>query len=176
MSVLSSFLKGRAMMLQDEGFTIKQLDELSKPLDMRRIRHRKGAGGRMFSYLTGKTVIDTANHIFGYGRWGVKVISRSRETCTDDKKGTMEFYTCDIELYIVGAAFSFPGDGVGIVTEPKTPEMHEKARKDAYTDALKRALRHYGDQFGLVLLDNTGLVLAPNGSFVQVKAVPVHCR
>jgi len=162
------------MMLQHEELTMKQLDDLSRPLDMRRIRHRKGAGGRMYAYLTGKTVIDTANRIFGYGGWGVKVLSRSRETCIDSKKGEIEFYTCDIELYVVGAAFPFPGDGVGIVTEPFTIEMHEKARKDAYSDALKRAFRHFGDQFGLVLSDPDGLVLAPNGSFVQVKAILEH--
>src|SRR5437667_715541 len=86
----------------------------------------------------------------------------------------MEFYTCDIELYVVGAAFPFPGDGVGIVNDPYTIEMHEKARKDAYTDALKRALRHYGDQFGLVLYDSDDYVIAPDGTQVQVKAVPIN--
>jgi DNA repair and recombination protein RAD52 len=136
-----------------EWLTPQQLDALSQPLDMRLIKHRKGGDGKMLAYITGKTAIDTANRIFGFGGWGVKVLARTRETCADGKKGTMEFYTCDVELYVVGAAFPFPGDGVGIVTEPFTIEMHEKARKDAYTDALKRALRHYGAAFGLVLYD-----------------------
>ena len=57
--------------------------------------------------------------------WGTKVIARSRESCADGKKGTREFYTCDIELYVVGAAFPFPGDGVGIVTEPFTVGTRE---------------------------------------------------
>jgi DNA repair and recombination protein RAD52 len=158
---------------QTEWLTPQQIEALSQPLDMRLIKHRKG-GGKMLAYLTGKTVIDTANRIFGHGGWGTKVIARSRETCADGKKGTMEFYTCDIELYVAGATFGFPGDGVGIVTEPFTVEAHEKARKDAYTDALKRALRHYGDAFGLALYDEDAYVQAPDGSKVQVKAVPVN--
>jgi DNA recombination protein Rad52 len=157
-----------------EWLTPHQIDALSQPLDMRLIRHRKGGGGKMLAYLTGKTVIDTANRIFGFGGWGVKVLARSRETCADGKKGQMEFYTCDIELYVAGSAFPFPGDGVGIVNDPYTIEMHEKARKDAYTDALKRALRHFGDQFALCLYDPDDYVQAPDGTQVQVKEVPIN--
>ena len=159
---------------QQQWLTPSQIEALDQPLDMRLIRHRKGGGGKMLAYVTGKTVMDTANRIFGFGGWGTKVIARSRETCTDGKKGQMEFYTCDIELSVVGAAFPFPGDGVGIVTEPFTVEAHEKARKEAYKDALKRALCHYGDQFGLVLYDGDDYVQAPNGTQVQVKEVPIN--
>lgn len=41
----------------------------------------------------------------------------------------------------------------------------------AATDALKRALRHYGDQFGLCLYDEDDYVQANDGSMVQVKEV-----
>ncbi len=159
---------------QYEGLHPSQLEQLTQPLDMRLIRHRKG-GGKMLAYITGKTAEDNANRIFGFGGWGTKVVARSRESCTDPKKGiVVEFYTCDIELYVLGAAFPFAGDGVGIVNDPYTIEMHEKARKDAYTDALKRALRHFGDQFGLCLYDENALVLGDGGKLVQVKAVPIN--
>ena len=42
--------------------------------------------------------------------------------------------------------------GCGFVAE-ETPEAHEAAYKGAVTDALKRALRHFGDQFGNGLYD-----------------------
>jgi len=42
--------------------------------------------------------------------------------------------------------------GCGFVAE-ETPEAHEAAYKGAVTDALKRALRHFGDQFGNRLYD-----------------------
>ena len=161
---------------QNEGFSREQIDMLEASLNMSLIKHRKGGGGRQLAYITGKTAMDTANRIFGYGKWGTRVVSRDHKVITDGKKGTMEFYTCDIELDVIGATFPFAGDGVGIVTEPFTVEMHEKAYKDAYTDALKRALRHYGDQFGLVLYDEDSYVQAPDGRRVQVKAVPVKSR
>jgi hypothetical protein len=54
--------------------------------------------------------------------------------------------------------------------------MHEKAYKEAETDAMKRALRHYGDQFGLCLYDGEDYVDAGNGEMVQVKNVPIQGR
>jgi DNA repair and recombination protein RAD52 len=156
---------------QVQGFTAQQQEMLHAPLDASVIKHRPGGGGKMLRYLKGDTAIDTANKIFGFGGWGYKVVSRSHELIQDEKKGTIEFYTADIELSVVGATFPFPGDGVGIVTAPFTVEMHEKARKEATTDALKRALRHYGDQFGLCLYDEDDYVEAADGSLVQVKDV-----
>jgi recombination DNA repair RAD52 pathway protein len=152
------------------GFAPEVLEKLGEPLNASFIKDRKGGGGRRLKYITGKTAIDAANRIFGPGQWGYKVINRTHETCGDEKKGMMEYYTADIELYVVGAAFPFPGDGVGIVTAPYTVEIHEKARKEAVTDALKRALRHYGDQFGLALYDEDAYV-EDNGVMVQVKTV-----
>lgn len=150
-------------------FTEEQEAMLHAPLDATHIRTRPGGRG-LLKYIKGDTAIDAANRIFGFGRWGYKVIARSHEVIEDEKKGRIEFYTADIELFVVGAAFPFPGDGVGIVTAPFTVEMHEKARKEAATDALKRALRHYGDQFGLSLYDEDDYVEL-NGEMVQVKAI-----
>src|SRR5581483_1021004 len=108
---------------------------LHAPLDATVIKQRPGAGGRPLKYIKGDTAIDTANRIFGFGQWGYKVISRGHEVIIDEKKGQrIEFYTADIELSVAGCAFSFPGDGVGVVNSP-TVEMHEKARKEATTDA-----------------------------------------
>jgi hypothetical protein len=40
----------------------------------------------------------------------------------------------------------------------ETPEAHEAAYKGAVTDALKRALRHFGNQFGNGLYDRRNAV------------------
>ncbi len=43
-----------------------------------------------------------------------------------------------------------------------TPEAHEAAYKGAVTDAMKRALRHFGDQFGNRLYDRrNGFAASP---------------
>ncbi len=147
------------------GLTTKQVQELSQPLDANLIRERKVPNNKMLKYITGKTAIDTANRIFGIGRWGYRVIAKSRETT-----GERDFYTADIELYVLGCPFPFPGEGVGIPLNA-TVEQHEKARKEAVTDALKRALRHFGDQFGLALYDEESLVEDADGHLVKVKDV-----
>lgn len=75
---------------------------------------------------------------------------------------------------MVGNPFPFPGDGVGIVIPPKKgsiAEAHEKARKEAVTDALKRALRHYGAQFANDLYDEDALVDTGDGVLDKVKNV-----
>ncbi len=147
------------------GFESSQIDELSKPLNQALIKERPGPGGKALKYITGKTAIDTANHIFGIGKWGYRVLNRSREVV-----GDKEFYTADVELYVLGCPFPFPGEGEGIPLF-STPAEHAKARKEAVTDALKRALRHFGDQFGLCLYDEDALVEDSNGNLTQVKNV-----
>jgi DNA repair and recombination protein RAD52 len=153
------------------GFESSQIEELSKPLNQTLIKERRGPKDKetgqykMLKYLTGKTAIDTANRIFGVGKWGYRVLNRSREVV-----GDKEFYTADIELYVLGCPFPFPGEGEGIPLYD-TPAEHAKARKEAVTDALKRALRHFGDQFGLCLYDEDSLVEDSNGNLTQVKNV-----
>ncbi len=158
-----------------QPFSNEQENILNQPLDASLIKHRPGAGGRQLSYIKGKTAIDTANRVFGHGKWGYKVLSRSLERTTDaDGNLTGEFYTADIELSVSGADFPFPGDGIGIVVPPRNgpiAEAHEKARKEAVTDALKRALRHYGSQFGNDLYDEDAYVDAGEGVLVKVKDV-----
>ncbi len=155
-------------------FDTEKTTLLEHPLDMTQIKHRQGGGGKQLAYISGKFAMDQANRIFGYGQWGYKVVSRGHMVVDDPKNGKIEMYTADVELSVIGAAFTFPGAGVGIVGKPYTVDMHEKAYKEAETDAMKRALRHYGDQFGLVLYDGDDYVDAGNGEMIQVKDVPVQ--
>ena len=147
------------------GFDQEQAQELARPLSQAFIKERPGPGSKQLKYITGKTAIDTANRIFGVGKWGYRVLSQARETA-----GDQEFYTADIELYVLGCPFPFPGQGEGIPAKA-TAEQYAKARKEAVTDALKRALRHFGDQFGLCLYDDESLVEDADGNLTAVKNV-----
>lgn len=154
--------------------TDKQIEDLSTILHEDQIKERKGAGGRMLKYIKGDMAMDTANRIFGYGQWGYDVVSRGHMVIDDPKKGKIDMYTADVKLWVVGAAFTFPGGGVGIVNDPYTVEMHEKAYKEAETDAMKRALRHYGDQFGLSLYNEDDPIEGRDGTIKPVKAAEVR--
>lgn len=157
------------------GLRQDQQDALNQLLHENQIKERQAGGGRKLKYIKGDTAIDAANRIFGFGQWGYKVIARSRELVNDPKKNTtIEMYTADVELSVVGASFTFPGDGCGIVNDPYTVEMHEKARKEAVTDAIKRALRHYGDQFGLSLYNEDDPIEGRDGTIKPVKAAEVR--
>jgi hypothetical protein len=103
--------------------------------------------------------METANTMFGYDGWGYTVTSLE--------------HTAGIWKALVLTTVNAGGDpvvredvGVGIPAQgkdrttgelfPITPAAQETAIKGAVTDALKRALRGYGDQFGLSLYDKDG--------------------
>ena len=127
-------------------------EALAQPLDPQLISQRKGRGGRKFDYIEGHTAIDQANRIFGFGGWGFELVGdvtlRPVEQ-TDQRTGEVTrtaAYSAVVRVTVPGAA---PRTDVGFqpVAE-ETPEGHETAYKGAVTDALKRALRSFGDRFG----------------------------
>jgi hypothetical protein len=146
-------------------------EALAAPIKEQDIKVRKGPGGMQLKYIKGSHAIETANRIFGFGCWGYKVVARGHQIIDDPKRGKVDMYMADVELSVVGNPFTFAGGGVGIVTEPFTVEMHEKAYKEAETDGMKRALRNYGAQFGLSLYDEDNYIEGVNGEAKQVKDV-----
>ena len=44
--------------------------KLADPLDEGLVSHRRGRKGRSFAYLEGRTAIEQANRILGFGGWG----------------------------------------------------------------------------------------------------------
>ena len=130
-------------------------DKLGQPLDASLVSHRRGRGNRSFSYVEGRTVIDQANRIFGFGGWGHEVVGDVSlrdldqvNTQTGEVR-RIRAYTATVKVTVPGAP---PRTDVGFqpVAE-ETVEGHETAYKGAVTDGLKRALRTFGAQFGNAL-------------------------
>ena len=126
--------------------------KLGEPLDEGLVSHRKGRGGRTFAYIEGRAAIDQANRIFGFGGWGYELVGdvalRESES-VDPKTGEtrhMRAYAATVRVTVPGSP-SRTDVGFHAVVE-ETAEGHETAFKGAVTDALKRALRGYGEQFG----------------------------
>ena len=127
-------------------------EALAQPLDPQLVSQRKGRGGRMFDYVEGHTAIDQANRIFGFGGWGYELVGdvapRQIEQ-TDSRTGEVTrsaAYSAVVRVAIPGAP-ARTDVGFQAVTD-ETPDGHETAYKGAVTDALKRALRSFGDRFG----------------------------
>ena len=130
-------------------------DKLAQPLDASLVSHRKGRGNRSFSYVEGRTVIDQANRIFGFGGWGHEVVGDvalrelDQVNAQTGEVRRIRAYTATVKVTVPGAP---PRTDVGFqpVAE-ETVEGHETAYKGAVTDGLKRALRTFGAQFGNAL-------------------------
>ena len=130
-------------------------DKLAQPLDASLVSQRRGRGNRSFSYVEGRTVIDQANRIFGHGGWGHEVVGdvTLREL---DQVNTQTAEVKRIRAYSATVKVTVPGapsrTDVGFQpVSDETAEGHETAFKGAVTDALKRALRTFGAQFGNAL-------------------------
>lgn len=138
-------------------FNDKQLQVLSYELDSSRIKTRE-KGNISLSYIEGHDVIETANRIFGYGNWSytiTKLEQVSQEQNHNQNvvicyKAVVRVIACDIshtkEIEREDVGF---GSGVAKTLS----DAHEGAAKEAVTDALKRAMRTFGNQFGNSLYD-----------------------
>ncbi len=127
-------------------------EALVQPLDPQLISQRKGRAGRKFDYIEGHTAIDQANQIFGFGGWGYELVGdvtlRPIEQ-TDSRTGEVTrtaAYSAVVRVTVPGAPSRTDVGFQPVAAD--TPEDHETAFKGAVTDALKRALRSFGDRFG----------------------------
>ena len=128
------------------------IEKLGQPLDPGLVSQRKGRAGRTYSYVEGRTAIDQANRIFGHGGWGYDLVGEvslreieSADAQTGEVKRVLA-YSVTVRVSVTGAP-SRTDVGFHTVTE-ETADGHDTAYKGAVTDALKRALRSFGGQFG----------------------------
>ena len=147
---------------------------LGQPLDPALVSQRRGRAGRTYDYLEGHVVIEQANNIFARGGWGYDIVGdvtlREIET-VDPKTGEVkrgQAYAAKVKVNIPGAP-SRTDVGFHAVAE-ETVEGHETAYKGAVTDALKRALRSFGDQFGNGLYGDH----SPAGNTPRPERVPAQ--
>ena len=135
---------------------------LGEPLDPRLISHTTDEeDGFKKSYLTGHTVIAQLNRIFGYGGHSWEVTNgpspiggqgRGVDSSTGEILSPVG-YVCMGRLTVKtkSGPVSFDGVGVESLDAVGTFGAHDMAIKGAETDAMKRAARHLGTQFGLSL-------------------------
>ena len=140
------------------SFSAAQNNALAAPLDRERIAHRSESG-RQLSYLEGWDVMEMANTIFGYDGWGYSI------TRLEVAAGVW-LATVLTTVNAGGEPLVREDVGIGIPAKPRdvaeaSPAAQETAIKGAVTDALKRALRGYGDAFGLSLYDKDGVDVKP---------------
>ena len=138
--------------------TPEQTTALDAPLDPKRISQRRDKGIAL-DYLETYDVIDAANRIFGYDGWGYQVMSieeveRGTYTTADGKEKPWALFQATVEAWLAASPACRRSDvGHGIARPADSVDTLEMQRKGAVSDALKRALRSFGNQFGNSLYD-----------------------
>lgn len=161
-------------------FSNDQLEQLTAPLEPSRVKSREGGGGRSLSYIEAHDAIRTANNIFGLGNWGYTVqeltpLGEAEEVERNDRVGYRIAYRAVVKVSVRVPGKGSPNSSSGVWTAAQNVEfsdvgygdgfdysgseltIHELAMKEAVSDGVKRALKNFGDQFGLSLYDKEAL-------------------
>ena len=152
-------------------FSNEQISKLDATLSPENVSTRTQSGTTL-SFIEAHHAIREANRIFGYGGW-VRETVYCKEVCRveyvnrykDDKKMLRVGYEAKVCVEAGGVRREGTGHGQATVgNEDKDKllfEAIEGAAKEAETDAMKRALMTFGDQFGLALYDKQKKHVAP---------------
>ena len=132
------------------NLTKEQVNALNQPIDKRNVSERWADKRKTLklAYIESWHVIREANRIFDYD-W-------SSETIKMDLVHADNFcvtYIAKVRVIVNGIVKEGIGAGHGRGERVPAGDKHESAVKEAESDARKRALMQFGDQFGLSLYD-----------------------
>jgi DNA recombination protein Rad52 len=145
----------------DQSLEPWQVDALNQDLDKAKVKQRS-KGGTSLSYIEGHEAIRVANAVFGLCGWTRKT---QEMRCVADtafskngRDGFLVAYVghCTVRVWSPTMQEWVESDGWGYgegIDYQNVGQAHESAIKEAETDAMKRALVKFGDQFGLALYD-----------------------
>lgn len=145
-------------------FSDEQVKHLQAKLDPSHIKPPSQYGPKG-DYLEGWFVIAEANRIFGFDGWSYEVVDSRpvseapRKIGKQQRDGWGVTYTAKVRVVVNGIVREDCGAGHGYDVDAGL--AHESAVKEAVTDALKRALRTFGNPFGLALYDKTRANVGP---------------
>ncbi len=136
----------------------KVLEMLQAKLPATAVKTRS-QGGQTVSYIDGHFAISQANDVFGPDGWSYATgaIVEVARFVRPGKSGenTVIIYEAQVTVTALGVTRGDVGVGVCDSGLNGLAQGIEKARKEAVTDGIKRALRSYGPRFGLALYDKT---------------------
>lgn len=133
--------------------------ELQAPLNPAAIK--PPPQGKFGEYVDGLHVIREANRIFGHNGWSYTVerLERTHYEVVELKGQNGPYsqlrtsYLCAVRVVVDGVVREGLAVGVGNGKPESAGDVIESAVKEAETDALKRALRSFGNTFGLALYE-----------------------
>jgi len=145
------------------SFNEEQKKLLNQKIDQKNVTFRPGGGGQKLAYVESWHVIQEANRIFGFDGWSSETIYT---LCVSDTNPIT--YIAKVKITVGDIVRE--GTGAGHGRMGSIGEKHELAIKEAESDARKRALMQFGDQFGLSLYDKDKAWLKPDDSKPTVSS------
>ncbi|XP_074839877.1 DNA repair protein RAD52 homolog isoform X2 [Carettochelys insculpta] len=117
------------------------------------ISSRQAGGGQKVCYIEGHRVISLANEMFGYNGWAHSVTQQNVDF-VDLNNGKFYVGVCAFVKVQLKDGSYHEDVGYGVSEGLKSKALSlEKARKEAVTDGLKRALKCFGNALGNCILD-----------------------
>ncbi|KAF8474943.1 hypothetical protein BDZ91DRAFT_712041 [Kalaharituber pfeilii] len=126
---------------------------LDKQLGPEYISSRPGAGGVKVHYLAADKVINLANEVFGFNGWSSS-IRNIQIDFVEENSGKVNLGLSVIMRVTLKDGTYHEDIGYGHIENCKgKAAAFEKAKKEGTTDALKRALRNFGNVLGNCVYD-----------------------
>ncbi|KAL9039108.1 MAG: hypothetical protein Q9214_005010 [Letrouitia sp. 1 TL-2023] len=155
-------------------YTAEEIATLSSRLEKRLgpeyISTRPGASGQRVSYLAADKCINLANEVFGFNGWSSGIQQIQIDFVDENQSTGKVSLGLSVIVRVTLRDGTFHEDiGYGSIENCKGKAMaFEKAKKEGTTDALKRALRNFGNILGNCLYDKSYLTRV-----AQLKAAPI---
>ncbi|KAF2271323.1 uncharacterized protein EI97DRAFT_428459 [Westerdykella ornata] len=127
---------------------------LDKQLGPEYVSHRSGAGGSKVAYLEGTKAIALANDVFGFNGWSSSLQQVQIDYVDESPNGRVNLGLSIVVRVTLRDGTYHEDIGYGTIENCKGKgAAFEKAKKEAATDGLKRALRNFGNVLGNCLYD-----------------------
>jgi len=140
-----------------DQFTVEEQEAVEAALRQRLgpnfLAKRPAGGGQQVCYVEGFKVISLANNIFGFNGWSHSVTNQTIDFVDHHQGKFFVGTTATVKVELKdGSYHEDVGYGVSEGMRSKALSL-EKARKEAVTDGLKRALKSFGNVLGNCLMD-----------------------
>lgn len=131
-------------------------NQLNKVLGPEYVSFRPGGGGQNVSYIEGWKALNLANEIFGFNGWSSELINVQVDFLDTHSSGRVSLGLSVVVRITIRDGTFHEDFGYGFLENAKNKAVaFEKCKKEAYTDALKRCLRCFGNVLGNCLYDKS---------------------
>ncbi|KAJ1025886.1 hypothetical protein NDA16_002512 [Ustilago loliicola] len=143
---------------QDSASRIATLQaKLNQRLGPEYLSQRLGpGGGKKLTYIEGWKLVDLANEVFGFNGWSTTIVRLDVDflDCSPDGTRFNAGVSCVVRVTLRDGAFH---EDIGYGSAENARQKHaalEKGKKEAVTDATKRALKNFGKLLGNCTYDH----------------------